>query len=169
MDINTLLSSSNSSSRSELLEIIVKILLSPHYNGLNVLQIVEKAQHINKKSITELYAIYKCFADEGLDLDVELSKWLDHTSLLSEKYLELLEIIIHFSISVIAQDLSIMLSISEVGKNGQNGRIENGLNLQTVYVNGRCLWFKVSIVDVDLKSVNKLPVYLKQEQELLNP
>ena len=143
---------------NELTAIIVKILLSSSSsNKRNILQVIEEAQRINLLSIPELCLIYDKFNKKGLDVDLEIANRLSGESTLDDEYLDLLDLIIKFSISVIAQDISIMISIS--------ARADH--KLPQVFLRGRSYSYNLSIVDLDFKSVKKLPTYLLQEKKLL--
>ncbi|XP_063693279.1 inositol-pentakisphosphate 2-kinase-like [Bolinopsis microptera] len=156
-NIEEILSPQSYRTRNELINVIVKILLSKRTSSnRNVLQVIEEAQKINMLSIPDLCQIYSRFSSKGLDIDIEIGRWLAGESTLSEEFLRLLDLIIKFSISIIAQDISIMISISSTSDN----------SLPQIITNGRVYSYKVSIVDVDYKSVKKLPKYLLQEKEL---
>ena len=159
-DLDPILSPQSYRNKGELINVIVKILLSYSRSSSgrvkNILQMVEDAQRINGLSIPELCNIYTKFSVKGLDMDMEIARWLAGDSSLNEEYQTLLDHIIKFSISIIAQDISIMLSICP-------GHDEK---LSQVIANGRVYSYKASIVDVDFKSLKKLPRYLLQEKEL---
>ena len=143
--------------RNELINVIVKILLSKRSSrNRSVLQVIEEAQQINTLSIPDLCHIYSQFNSKGLDIDIEIGKWLAGESTLNKEFLKLLDLIVKFSISIIAQDISIMISISP----------DSDRNLSQIVANGKVYSYKVSIVDVDMKSAKKLPRYLVQEKEL---
>ena len=144
--------------RKTLTAVIVKILLSKSSpQNRNILQVIEEAQLINTLSIPDLCLIYDRFNEKGLDLDFEIAKWLANESTLNKEYLNLLDLMIKFSISIIAQDISIMISISP----------QADKSLPQALVGGKFYSYKLSIVDLDFKSVKKLPTYLLQERELL--
>ena len=119
----------------------------------SVLGIIENAQLYNTLTLTELYRIYQVFTEADLDLDAEIASWLNGTSTLSASMSQLLQDIIKFSISVIAQDLSVMISIAPFPHPA----------FASIKTHKRTYCYKISIVDVDYKSIKKLPVYLKQE------
>ena len=156
-NIEEILTPQSYRTRNELINVIVKILLSKRTSSnRNVLQVIEEAQQINTLSIPDLCHIYSRFNSKGLDIDIEIGRWLAGESSLNEEFLRLLDLIIKFSISIIAQDISIMISISPTSDN----------TLPQIVTNGRVYSYKVSIVDVDMKSAKKLPRYLVQEKEL---
>lgn len=156
-NIDSILSPLSYRTRNELINVILKILVSKRSSSnRNVLQVIEEAQQINMLSIPELCHIHSRFTSKGLDLDIEIGRWLAGESTLNEEYLRLLDFVIKFSISIIAQDISIMISVSPAPDK----------KLPQIITNGRVYSYKVSIVDVDLKSVKKLPRYLLQEKEL---
>ena len=156
-NVEEMLQATGYKSRSELINVIVKMLLSKRTpNNRSVLEVILEAQLINPHSIPELCDIYAIFRSHGLDIDQEIAVWLTGDSSLDHEFLSLLESVVKFSISIIAQDVSIMLSITP----------ESDDKLSQVIANGRVYAYKISIVDVDLKSVKKLPVYMAQEKEL---
>lgn len=155
-NIESILGPSSYKTRKELINVIVKILLNKRNIGRNVLQVIEEAQKINQLSIPDLCSIYQQFSNKGLDIDMEIGRWLMGTSTLNEELLTLLDLIVKFSISVISQDISIMLSISP----------KSDPELPQIIVGGKAYSYQVNIVDVDFKSVKKLPRYLLQEKEL---
>lgn len=157
-DLESILGFGGYTSRQQLTAVIVKILISKRTSrNRNILQVIEEAQLINCLSIQDLCLIYTKFSDEGLDLDREIANWLAGESTLNDEFLDMLDLVIKFSISIIAQDISIMISISPKADN----------KLSQVMVNGVVYSYKLNIVDLDFKSVNKLPTYLAQERELL--